>query len=99
MYIVYLYCIHYRIYIVKAGCQTRAEKKEGERELENGHCQKVDVAIAVFFRSRCQPRPPCHRFNLRHPFKCHEYTFRSVPSRRRTENTRRFPLFSTYLGR
>lgn len=43
------------------------------------------------FVRRCQLGPLCHRFNLRHPFKCHEYTFRSVPSRRPTENTTRFP--------
>lgn len=69
----------------------KGEERKRRRASYTLDCQKVDVAIAAFFRSRCQLGPLCHRFNLRHPFKCHEYTFRSVPSRRPTENTARFP--------
>ena len=80
--------------------RKKKEKSARTRARENGHCQKVDVAIAAFFRSRCQLIPLRHRFNLRHPFKCHEYTFHSVASRRWIENTRRFPRFRReYPGR
>lgn len=55
----------------------KGEERKGRRASYTLDCQKVDVAIAAFFRSRCQLGPLCHRFNLRHPFKCHEYTFRA----------------------